>query len=203
MALGPGSTVGPYQIVEQAGKGGMATVYKAYQPALERHVALKVLPEFFAEEPGFRERFHREAVAVARLRHPSILTVFDHGQQDGLAYIVTEYVDGGTLSGRLGQPLPVSEAVRLLKPVASALDYAHAHKVLHRDVKPSNVLLSGDGVPVLSDFGLARMMGSADRLTRADTVLGTPEYMSPEQCAGTEVGPRSDQYSWRWWPSRC
>src|SRR5438552_17904456 len=98
--IAAGVKVGPYEVIEQVGRGGMATVFKAYQPALERHVAIKVLPEFLAEEPGFKERFHREAVAVARFQHPNILTVYDHGEQDGVAYIVNEYIEGGTLQQR-------------------------------------------------------------------------------------------------------
>lgn len=103
----------------------MATIYKAYQPALERYVAIKVLPDYLADEPGFRQRFHQEAVAVARLRHPNILTIYDHGEQDGQAYIVSEFVEGGTLHDFLSKPLPTRDVVKLLAPVASALDYAH------------------------------------------------------------------------------
>jgi non-specific serine/threonine protein kinase len=195
VGIAPGSTLGPYQILDQIGRGGMATVFKAYQPALERQVAVKVLPEFFADEPGFKERFHREAVAVARLQHPNILTVYDHGEQDGVAYIVNEYIEGGTLQQRIGSALEVDEVVRLLEPVAAALDYAHRRGILHRDVKPSNILIREDGTPVLGDFGLARMMDSKARLTLTGTVIGTPEYMSPEECAGLGSTPASDQYS--------
>ena len=174
----------------------MATVYKAHQDSLARYVAIKVLPEFFAEEPGFRERFKQEAVAVANLRHPNILAVFDYGEQEGVTYIVTEFVDGGTLAEQFGKPLPVEYVTTLLQPIASALDYAHRREVLHRDIKPSNVLLQTDGTPILSDFGLARMMTSkAERLTQSGMIVGTPEYMSPEQCAGTELDAAADQYS--------
>jgi hypothetical protein len=195
MKLGPGVEVGPYKIVEQVGRGGMATVFKAYQPALERMVAVKVLPEFLAEDPQFRERFRREAVAIAKLRHPNILAVYDHGEFDGQPYIVTEFVEGGTFAAELGRPIGILRATEVLEPIASALDYAHRRGVLHRDVKPSNILITKDGSPVLGDFGLARMMATNERLTRLDTVVGTPEYMSPEQCAGTETGPASDQYA--------
>ena len=195
MGIAPGSTLGPYQILDQIGRGGMATVFKAYQPALERQVAVKVLPEFFAAEPGFKERFHREAVAVARFQHPNILTVYDHGEQEGVAYIVNEYIEGGTLQQRSGSALEVGEVVRLLEPVAAALDYAHRRGILHRDVKPSNILIREDGTPVLGDFGLARMLDSKARLTLTGTVIGTPEYMSPEECAGLGSTPASDQYS--------
>src|SRR4051812_21024781 len=110
MKIGPGVQVGPYQVVEQVGRGGMATVFKAYQPALERMVAIKVLPDFLAEDPEFRERFRREAVAIARLRHPSILAVFDHGEFEGQLYIVTEFVEGGTFANELGKPIAVARA---------------------------------------------------------------------------------------------
>jgi serine/threonine protein kinase len=195
MKLAPGVEVGPYKIVEQVGRGGMATVFKAYQSALERMVAVKVLPEFLAEDPQFRERFRREAVAIAKLRHPNILAVYDHGEFDGQPYIVTEFVEGGTFAAELGRPIGLLRATEVLEPIASALDYAHRRGVLHRDVKPSNILITKDGSPVLGDFGLARMMATNERLTRLDTVVGTPEYMSPEQCAGTETGPASDQYA--------
>lgn len=195
MTLTSGDTLGQYRIVEQAGRGGMAMVYKAFQASLSRYVALKVLPEFFAEEPGFRERFQREAVAVAALRHPNILTIFDYGEENGLHYIVTEFVDGGTLRDQLDQPLPPDYTARMLGPVASALDYAHARGTIHRDVKPANILLARDGTPILSDFGLASMMGSLPRLTVTGTAMGTPEYMAPEQAGGEAAGPASDLYA--------
>jgi len=194
--LEPGTNLGPYRIVAEAGRGGMASVYKAHQAALARYVAIKVLPEFFATEPGFRERFQQEAVAVAQLRHPNILAIFDYGDTDGVTYIVTEFVDGGTLAEQMGKPLPLEYAVEILNPIAGALDYAHRRGVLHRDIKPSNVLLQHDGTPVLSDFGLAKMMmSSTQRLTQSGMIVGTPEYMSPEQCAGEELTPAADQYS--------
>lgn len=196
MALGAGSNLGPYRIIEQVGRGGMATVYKAFQASLKRFVAIKVLPEFLAAEQGFRSRFEQEAVAVASLRHPNILTVFDHGEQDGIAYIVTEFVDGGTLADQVGKPLPIDYATQILGPIASAVDYAHARRVLHRDLKPSNILIARDGTPILSDFGLALMMTTSQaRLTQSGTILGTPEYMSPEQCEGEVMTAAADIYS--------
>ena len=195
MKISAGVKVGPYEVIEQVGRGGMATVFKAYQAALERMVAIKVLPEFLAEDDQFRERFRREAVAIAKLRHPGILAVYDHGEFDGQPYIVTEFVEGGTFADELGRPIAISRALAVLSTVASALDYAHERGVLHRDVKPSNILVAKDGAAVLGDFGLARMMASNERLTRLDTVVGTPEYMSPEQCAGRETGAASDQYA--------
>jgi serine/threonine-protein kinase len=197
MKFEAGAQVGPYKILGELGQGGMATVYRAYQPALEREVALKILPDFLIEEPGFKTRFHREAVAVARLQHPNILSVFDHGEQNGVTYIVSEYVEGGTLAARLGAPIQLDYCVRILRPIADALDYAHSEGVVHRDVKPSNILLDRRGVPILSDFGLARMAETreSDRLTQTGAAVGTPTYMSPEQCAGEEVGPPADIYA--------
>lgn len=173
----------------------MATVYRAYQPGLDRDVAIKVIPAFLAEEPGFLERFRQEAVVVASLRHPNILVVYDNGVVDGQPYIVYEYVGGGTLQDKLGTPWAPSDAALLLEPVAAALDYAHRRDVIHRDIKPSNVLISADGRPVLGDFGLARIFSASTRLTVSGTTLGTPEYMSPEQAMDAKVGPASDIYS--------
>jgi serine/threonine protein kinase len=196
MKIAAGVEIGPYHVVEQVGRGGMATVFKAYQPALERYVAIKVLPEFLADEPDFRERFRREAVSIAKLRHPGILSVFDHGEFEGQPYIVTEFVEGGTFQQQLaGKPITVQQTLEVLQPIAAAIDYAHERGVLHRDIKPSNILITKEGAPVLGDFGLARMMTSNERLTRIDSVVGTPEYMAPEQCAGKETGPAADRYS--------
>src|SRR2546421_2390406 len=193
--ISAGAKIGPYEVIEQVGRGGMATVFKAYQPALERMVAIKVLPEFLAEDDQFRERFRREAVAIAKLRHPGILAVYEHGEFETQPYIVTEFVAGGTFADELGRPIQMSRALAVLATVASALDYAHERGVLHRDVKPSNILVSKDGTAVLGDFGLARMMATNERLTRLDMVVGTPEYMSPEQCAGRDTDAASDQYA--------
>jgi putative two-component system response regulator len=173
----------------------MATVYRAYHQALDRYVAIKVLPDFFAEEAEYLERFQQEARSVARLKHPNILDVFDFGQDNGVTYLVLELVSGGTLSDRLGGQMDLQDVVAILKPIAGALDYAHSQGVLHRDIKPSNILIHGDGTPVLADFGLAKMAESARKLTASGMILGTPEYMSPEQAAGQRIGPPSDIYS--------
>jgi len=194
MSAHAGSTLGAYLLMERIGRGGMASVYRAYHPALDRQVAVKVLPEFFAEDAIYRERFQHEAWSVARLRHPNILQVFDFGSEDGVPFIVMELVEGGTLADRLGDPMPLDAAISLLEPVASALDYAHSRGVLHRDIKPTNILLRNDGSPVLADFGLAKIAGSR-RLTASGSVMGTPEYMSPEQAEDRGLSQASDLYS--------
>jgi tRNA A-37 threonylcarbamoyl transferase component Bud32 len=190
-----GQTLGKYQIIEQVGKGGMATVFKAYQPGLDRHVAVKVLPAYYAHEAGFEERFTREAKAIARLDHPHILPVYDFGQDDGLSYIVMKYVSGGTLKDRLGRSLAPKEALGILKQIAAALDHAHDVGILHRDVKPGNILIDEKGWVYLSDFGLAKMVEGSVQLTGTGTGVGTPAYMSPEQGQGLAVDERTDVYS--------
>lgn len=195
MSVDTGTWLGPYQILERIGRGGMATVYRAHHSALGRDVAVKVLPDFFAEDAEYQERFQQEALAVARLRHPNILNVFDFGRDHGVSYLVMELVEGGTLSDRLGAALDIQEVVAILKPLAAALDHAHAHGVLHRDLKPSNILIHKDGTPLLADFGLAKMADSLRKITASGIVMGTPEYMSPEQAAGEPIGPASDLYS--------
>ena len=195
MTLAPGQTVGGYQVLEQIGRGGMATVFKAYQTGLSRLVAIKVLPASYAEDRSFRERFQNEATAIARLRHPNILAVYDYGEHDGVPYIVTELVSGGTLSSLLGAPLSPIEAAELLRPIASALDYSHSRGIIHRDIKPSNVLLDDDGRLVLADFGVAYMLANTERLTGTGLAVGTPSYMAPEQAAGGQLGAATDVYA--------
>ena len=190
-----GDTLNGYRIVEPLGAGGMATVYRAYQPALDRFVAVKVLAANAGQDPRFRERFRREAQTVAALRHPNILVVYDWGEQDGTAYLVSELVEGGTLADRLGTPLTCEQSLQFLRPVASALDYAHERGVVHRDVKPSNVLLHPDGTPVLADFGVARMLEGSAFLTSAGVLVGTPAYMAPEVLDEGEAGPSVDLYA--------
>jgi hypothetical protein len=194
MALEPGTEVGPYRVIEQVGQGGMAMVYKAYQASLSRYVALKVLPPRLAGDPDFQTRFHEEAVRVAALRHPNILTVIDYGEADGITYIVSEFVDGGTLAAQMGTPLPVSYVLEVLGPISSALDYAHSRSVIHRDVKPSNILLALDGRPLLTDFGIARMVIPEQDQSDASSLVGTPTYMAPEQGSGRPTAA-SDIYS--------
>lgn len=190
-----GRTLGQYEIRQELGRGGMATVYKAYQPSLGRYVAIKVLPPYHAEAETFIARFDREARAVARLEHPHILPIYDFGREGDLSYIVTKYVEGGTLKDYLGQPFDLQRATSIVSQVASALDYAHDQGIIHRDVKPSNVLLDHGEWALLTDFGLAKMAGVSARITGSGVGIGTPAYMSPEQGQGLEVDRRSDVYS--------
>jgi putative two-component system response regulator len=173
----------------------MAEVYKGYHEDLDRYVAVKVLPDFFADDPPTRERFHQEARSIARLNHPNILRVFDYGKDSGVTYLVLELIEGDTLGDHMGQPMALDAVVKLLTPIAAALDHAHSLGLLHRDIKPSNILLKRDGTPMLGDFGLARMVDSTRKLTASGTVMGTPEYMSPEQISDGQVGPASDLYA--------
>lgn len=170
----------------------MATVYRAYQPSLDRFVAIKILQG--GGDESFRERFRREARTIARLRHPNIIQVYDFGEQDGLLYLVMEFVEGTTLRERMAGPMSHEHALNVVAQLAAALDYAHASGVVHRDVKPGNVLIDSDERVLLGDFGIARLQAESG-LTREQSSLGTPEYMSPEQAAASLVGGSSDIYS--------
>src|SRR5919204_2677746 len=184
--------IGPYEIRDTVGRGGMAAVYKAYQASLDRVVAIKVISAHLASEPEFMERFRQEARAVARLSHPNIVIVHDFGEDGGVPYLVMEHVDGVTLADMLDEGIPQGQTVDLLAQVASGLDYAHSRGIVHRDIKPQNVLVTREGRAVLADFGLARIMESARRLTMSGGVVGTPEYMSPEQASGRPADHRTD-----------
>ncbi len=190
-----GKSLGQFRIVERIGAGGMATVFKAYQPTLDRYVAVKVLPSYHARDPIFVKRFTQEARSVAKLAHPNIVQIHDFGTQDDITYIVMEYVDGGTLKDRLKRPLSVPEAVEFMIQAAEGLDCAHRNGIIHRDVKPANMLLRKDGHLLLSDFGIAKILEGTTNLTRVGTGIGTPQYMSPEQGTGQAVDRRSDIYS--------
>ncbi|MCL6649632.1 MAG: serine/threonine protein kinase [Chloroflexi bacterium] len=188
-----GRKIGGYEIVEQLGRGGMAAVYRAVQTSLNRSVALKVLPPSLALDPTFVERFRREATAAASLQHPNILPIYDFGQDGDFFYIAMMLVLGGTLRERIGR-LPLPLAVRLASQIADALDYAHQRGIVHRDVKPSNILMAREDWAMLSDFGIARLV-EAQGLTSTGMGIGTPEYMSPEQALGQPVDGRSDIYA--------
>ena len=195
-----GQTIGRYRIIEQVGHGGMADVYKAYQPSLDRNVAIKVIHPFLADDADFLSRFEREAKVVATLRHPNIVQVYDFDAEAGLYYMVMEFIDGGTLKTLLeklqtrGTPVSLDDAVRIILSVGSALKYAHSRNMVHRDVKPANVMITGEGHVILTDFGIAKII-SATKLTATGAMVGTPAYMSPEQGRGEPGDERSDIYS--------
>jgi len=196
--LQPGQMLGPYRIINQIGEGGMATVYKAYQPSMDRNVAIKVLPSQLAGSSEFTQRFQQEARIIAKLEHPHILPVFDYGENDGITYFVMRYLDAGTLREKMeaGRPLPLNEINRLFIQLADALSYAHSNGIIHRDLKPSNALIDSQGNLFLTDFGIAKLLESASpRLTQTDAIMGTPAYISPEQAMAIKVDQRSDIYS--------
>jgi eukaryotic-like serine/threonine-protein kinase len=188
---------GRYEVEELVGSGGMSGVYRARDHVLERSVALKVLHEQYSSDPEYVERFRREARAIARVNHPNIVTVIDRGEFEGRQFIVFEHVPGENLKDvvRNGGALPVSRALALTHQIARGLTHAHEHGVVHRDVKPQNVLLDETGTAKVTDFGIARSLDPGDALTEAGTLLGTSDYISPEQASGRRVDERSDQYS--------
>lgn len=196
-----GQSIGRYHILEQWGKGGMAVVYKAYDTRLERNVALKVLrTEQFS--PALLEqvlqRFEREAKSLAKLSHPNIINILDFGEHEGMPYFVMEFLPGGTLKQKLGQAIPWQEAIQILLPVAHGLSFAHQNGIIHRDVKPSNIMLQETTAAVLTDFGIAKLLEGVDgqTLTGSGVGIGTPEYMAPEQGMGAHtIDARADIYS--------
>lgn len=191
-----GRNLGPYRILEQAGAGGMATVYKAYHAAMDRYVAIKVLPEHLARDAGFRARFEREARTIARLEHRYILPVHDVGEQDGIPYMVMRYIDSGDLNHLIAsKSMTIGQGATLVAHVAEALAYAHRQGIIHRDVKPANILISRDGDPLLTDFGIAKIYADSVQLTGEGMMVGTPTYMAPEQFKASAVDGRADIYS--------
>ncbi|HLF25746.1 MAG TPA: protein kinase [Anaerolineae bacterium] len=190
-----GKKIGPYEVGEPIGQGGMATVYKAFQSSMTRTVALKVLPPQLAQNAIFLARFRQEAQVIARLEHAHILPVYDYGESAGLLYIVMRYLDGGSLEQRIDAGrMPLRAINKYVGQIAAALDYAHQQGVIHRDIKPSNVLIDRQGDAFLTDFGIAKMAEGTQDLTGAG-VIGTPQYMSPEQGQGLAIDARSDVYS--------
>jgi len=195
-----GQSLGRYHILEQLGEGGMATVYKAYDTRLETDVAVKVirteniLPSILERA---LKRFEREAKALAKLNHQNIVKVMDYGEFEGKPYLVMPYFPGGTLKQKLGKPIPWQEAIQLLLPIARALDFAHRQSMVHRDVKPSNILITADGEPMLTDFGIAKVLDIEETmdLTGTSAAVGTPEYMAPEQATAKTVDHRADIYA--------
>jgi serine/threonine protein kinase/ligand-binding sensor domain-containing protein len=192
-----GKRLGAYQIVEQIGQGGMATVFKAYQPSVDRYVAIKILPNRFAEDESFVGRFTQEARTLARLEHSHILPVHDYGEEEGTTYLVMRYVKAGTLKDLIARegPMELKEAARILGQVGRALDYAHSQGVVHRDIKPSNILIDQQGNTFLTDFGIAKLVAETAQFTASGAIIGTPAYMAPEQSMGRPVDYLCDIYS--------
>src|ERR1700674_3949927 len=209
MAILPGKRLGPYEILDAIGAGGMSEVYRARDTRLNRIVAIKVLPTHLADKPELRERFEREARTIASLNHPHICTLFDIGQQDGTDYLVMEYLEGETLAQRLAKgPLPLEQVLQYAIEIADALDKAHRKGVTHRDLKPGNIMLTKTGTKLL-DFGLAKLKQeiapanvqlsqvetAKDPLTAQGSIVGTLQYMAPEQLEGKEVDARTDIFA--------
>jgi Serine/threonine protein kinase len=185
---------GRYEIKAELGRGGMATVYHAYDPRFEREVALKVLPREMLHDPQFRTRFEREAKTIAMLEHPAIVPVYDFGEEDGQPYFVMRYMTGGSLSDKMKMgPMSVQEVANLFDHLAPALDEAHAKGIIHRDLKPGNILFDQYGAPYVSDFGIAKITSGETNVT-GSAIVGTPAYMSPEQAQGEGIDGRSDIY---------
>ncbi|MFC1959620.1 protein kinase [Chloroflexota bacterium] len=195
--LETGQVIGAYEVVSLIGQGGMATVYKAYHAKLDRFVAIKMMLQALQQEENFLARFTREARIIARLDHPNIVPIYDFSDYDSNPYLVMKYVEGETLDQVLKRStLPLAEILRIMTAIAEALAYAHSQGVLHRDVKPSNIIIDQNGLPYLTDFGLARLAKRGESTLSQGTMIGTPHYISPEQALGqSELDLRTDVYS--------
>ncbi|HLO14330.1 MAG TPA: protein kinase [Anaerolineales bacterium] len=189
--------IGIYEVKSELGRGGMATVYRVYDPRFEREVAVKVLPsELLHADPQFRLRFEREAKIIAQLEHTAIVPVYDVGEADGQPYFVMRYMNGGSLSERIkAGGLTIDDAVRILGTIAPGLDEAHSKGIVHRDIKPSNILFDRRGNPYISDFGIAKLSQAQTGNVTGSAIIGTPAYMAPEQAQGTEIDGRADIYA--------
>src|SRR5882762_5244610 len=207
MALSAGTKLGPYEVLGELGAGGMGEVYRARDTRLDRTVAIKILPEHLSSDPGRRARFEREARTISGLSHPNICALFDIGDQDGIYYVVLEYLEGRTLADRLVKgPLPVSEVLKVGADIASALETAHRNGIVHRDLKPANVMLTKTGAKLL-DFGLAKPSAAlasaaavdeptlSKSLTEEGVIVGTFRYMAPEQLEGKDTDGRTDIFA--------
>ncbi len=192
-----GENLGSYKIIDKLGQGGMATVFKAHESSLNRMVALKVLSPHLSEDTDFIKRFQREAQAAAQLNHPHIVQIYAIGEEQGMHFFSMEYIKGETLAQiiKKEKQLPLARAIAVVRQVAEALDQAHQAAMVHRDIKPSNIMIDAAGRAKVTDFGIAHLARSQTKLTREGSVIGTPEYLSPEQCAGQPVDGRSDIYS--------
>ena len=189
-----GKTIGRYLIVEELGRGGMAVVYKARDTVLERFVAIKIILPGQQQTERYLRRFNREARSLAQLSHPSIVKIWDYGNYEETPYLVMEYISGGALSKRLGKPISYLDALEIIIPIIQALAYAHQQKIIHRDIKPGNILINESGQPLLSDFGIVKLTETdeSQSLTGEGAAVGTPEYMAPEQARGKNIDLRVD-----------
>jgi len=186
--------IGRYIIKSELGRGGMATVYRAFDPSFDREVAIKVLPREMLHDPQFRSRFEREIKLVAALEHPAIVPVYDVGDEDGQPYFVMRYMTGGSLTDWIEKgKFSIQDTARLIEKIAPGLAYSHKKGIVHRDLKPDNILFDDNGAPFISDFGVAKLIEASGGLTGSG-VIGTPAYMSPEQAQGGDIDGRSDVY---------
>jgi serine/threonine protein kinase len=193
--IAPGTKLGQYEVQDFIGQGAMGLVYRAYHVQLQRTGAVKVL-QGIAPDPDSTARFRHEAQAIAQMRHPNIVNVYDFGEHDGVPYMIIEFVPGGSLANRLSNgPLDTATALKYLRGIAAGLDHAHGLGIVHRDVKPANVLLEKDDTPVLADFGLAKLLQGSSLKSMTGVTTGTPAYMAPEQVTGNKVGPAADRYA--------